>query len=581
MLLANLKEQGGWTETAIIRATIGENSSMMRRKSMSLKPEPVSPVPEETSRIAHAAFPKGNRYMLLRDELGTLYQDELFADLFPACGQPAEAPWRLALVTLMQFLEGLSDRQAAEAVRSRLDWKYLLGLQVTDAGFHYSVLSEFRSRLLTGHAEDRLLEVLLTHFKARGWLKERQCQRTDSTHIVAAVRSFNRLELVGRTLQHALNMLAEVVPDWLLTQISPEWFERYSRPLDDYRLPKEKAERQALAEQIGKDGQHLLLSIEQSEGATVLEQAPAIMTLRQVWEQQYDLETSPIQWRPAERLPPSSERIASPHDTEARYSTKRSVTWVGYKVHLTETCEQETPHLITHVETTPATEGDSSALPRIHEALARREALPGEHIVDTTYGSADLRHASQAEYGVTLLCPVHPDMSWQSQEKGAFQLSDFQIDWDIQTVTCPQGKVSRNWNAERGPRNKPTIQVRFHKADCFACPARTQCTRSTTAPRELTLHPREAHLALAAARREQQLPDFKERYDKRAGVEGTISQTVCALDMRRSRYIGLAKTHLQHVLTAAAINLIRVDAWLEEIPFAKTRRSPFAALRVA
>jgi len=151
---------------------------------MSLKPEPIGSVPEETARIAHAAFPKGNRYMLLRDELGTLYQDELFADLFPACGQPALAPWRLALVTLMQFLEGLSDRQAAEAVRSRLDWKYLLGLEVTDAGFHYSVLSEFRSRLLAGKAEDRLLETLLADFKARGWLKERQCQRTDSTHIL-------------------------------------------------------------------------------------------------------------------------------------------------------------------------------------------------------------------------------------------------------------------------------------------------------------------------------------------------------------------------------------------------------------
>ncbi len=162
----------------------------------------------------------------------------------------------------------------------------------------------------------------------------------------------------------------------------------------------------ALAEQIGKDGQHLLLSIAQSEVATVLEQAPAIVMLRQIWEQQYDLESCPIQWRPTEKLPPSAERIASPHDPEARYSTKRSVTWVGYKVHLTETCDEVSPHLITHVETAPATEGDSSALPRIHEALAKRELLPSEHIVDTTYGSADLRHASQAEYGVTLVCKV-------------------------------------------------------------------------------------------------------------------------------------------------------------------------------
>ncbi len=365
----------------------------------------------------------------------------------------------------------------------------------------------------------------------------------------------------------------------MLTQISPEWFECYSHPLDEYRLPKEKAERLVLAEQIGKDGQHLLVRIVQSEAATWLEKVPAIMTLRQVWEQQYDLEASPIQWHPTEKLPPSSERIASPHDTEARYSTKRSVTWVGYKVHLTETCEKDTPHLITHVEIASATEGDSSALPRIHDALAKRELLPREHIVDTTYGSADLLHASQADYGVEVVCPVHPDMSWQSQEKGAFQVSDFQIEWDAQTVTCPQGKKSHHWKPEHGPRDKPTIQVQFAKADCLVCPVRVQCTRSTRGLRELTLHPRTAHLALQAARVRQATPDFKACYDKRAGIEGTISQTVCALDARRSRSIGLAKTHLQQVLTATAINLIRAVAWLEEIPFAKTRRSPFAALR--
>jgi transposase len=454
-------------------------------------------------------------------------------------------------------------------------------LDVTDAGFHYSVLCEFRGRLLAGGAEHRLFEVLLTHCKTRGWLTQRQRQRTDSTHIVAAVRSLNRLELVGRTLQHALNTLALVCPDWLVAQIGPEWFERYSHSLEDYRLPKEKAERLALSEQIGKDGLHLLLCIAQSDAATVLEKAPAIMTLQQVWEQQYDLTVEPIAWRPQEELSASGERIASPHDVEARYSTKRSVTWVGYKVHLTETCEQESPHLITHVETAPATEGDSTALPRIHEALAARDLLLGEHLVDTTYGSADLLHTSQANYGVELVCPVHPDMSWQAQEKEAFQVVDFHIDWDAQTVTCPQGKISRHWKSEHGLREKPTIQVQFPKADCLACTVRAQCTRSTRGPRELTLYPREAHLALQAARIHQESPDFKERYDKRAGVEGTISQTVCALNMRRSRSIGLAKTHLQDVLTATAINLLRVGTWLEEIPRAKTRHSPFAALRVA
>ncbi len=132
---------------------------------MSLKPERINPVPEETARIAHAAYPKGNVFMHMRDELGTIYQDEPFAHLFSHTGQPAEAPWRLAVVTIMQFAEGLSDRQAADAVRGRIDWKYALGLELTDPGFDASVLSEFRTRLVEGQAEEQLLTVMLTLFK--------------------------------------------------------------------------------------------------------------------------------------------------------------------------------------------------------------------------------------------------------------------------------------------------------------------------------------------------------------------------------------------------------------------------------
>ena len=140
---------------------------------MSLHPQPLGPVPEETARVARAAFPKGNLYMRMRDELGRLYEDEAFAALFPRRGQPAAAPWRLALVSVMQFAEGLSDRQAADAVRSRLDWKYALGLALTDPGFDGSVLSEFRTRLVAGRAEYQLLDAMLARFQAGGLLKAR------------------------------------------------------------------------------------------------------------------------------------------------------------------------------------------------------------------------------------------------------------------------------------------------------------------------------------------------------------------------------------------------------------------------
>lgn len=211
---------------------------------MSLKILPIPPVPEETARIVRACCPHGTLVVQLRDVLGTLYSAEDFADLFPTRGQPAEAPWRLALVTVLQFVEGLPDRQAADAVRSRLDWKYALSLELSDPGFDHTVLSEFRTRLVAGGAEERLLDLVLEQARARGWLTERGKQRTDSTQVLAAVRALTRLECVGETLRHALNVLAEVAPEWLRARAQPEWVERYAHRVEEYRLPSGKAERE-------------------------------------------------------------------------------------------------------------------------------------------------------------------------------------------------------------------------------------------------------------------------------------------------------------------------------------------------
>src|SRR5215211_7477866 len=186
-----------------------------------LRPQPIEPVPTETLRIAQAAFPKGHRYFRLADELGILFTDALFAELFPTHGQPALVPWRLALVSILQFAEGLSDRQAANAVRSRIDWKYVLRLELTDPGFDASVLSAFRARLIAGAAESLLFETLLAWCRDRQLVKARGRQRTDSTHILAAVRALNRVEVVGETMRHALHTLAVVAPEWLLAASHP------------------------------------------------------------------------------------------------------------------------------------------------------------------------------------------------------------------------------------------------------------------------------------------------------------------------------------------------------------------------
>ncbi len=545
---------------------------------MSLQPTKDFSIPAHTAQVARSAFPDGNLYLSMRDELGTIFADEQFRNLYSQRGQPAEAPWRLALVTLMQFAENLTDRQAADAVRSRIDWKYVLGLELADQGFHYSVLSEFRLRLIQGQAEHLLFETLLMLFKKKKLLKAGGRQRTDSTYVLAAVRHLNRIELVGQTLYHALDLLAQIAPDWLRKQVSAEWYERYSRRLSSYCLPKPEEEQIALAETIGNDGLHLLQQIYSGDAPSYLRAIPSVETLRRVWLQNYFFEDDCLHWRREGNLPPASLRIISPYDEEAHFSAKREMNWYGYKVHLTETCQQDTPNLITHVETTPSNEQDNLSLDEIHAALQEKQLLPNQHVVDAGYISGENLVSGSQDYHLDLLGPIRSDNSWQAQDKDAFDLTYFQIDWDNQVVTCPMGKTSSNWGPGKGPRGKATIQVQFRKKDCFICEVRERCTHSKTSPRGLTLHPKDQQLAVQAARQRQQTESFKAQYAIRSGIEGTIGQAADKLGMRRSRYRGLTKTHLHHVLTASAINIKRALDWLAGCPRSHTRLSHFAAL---
>lgn len=246
---------------------------------MSLNPTDLHDIPAETIRIAHAAFPKGNLYLRLRDERGPLYQDEAFAELFPRRGRPAESPGRFALVTIFQLAEGLSDRAAAEAVQSRIDWKYVLGLELTDPGFDASVLTEFRTRLVVCDQARLLFEALLKGLGEAKLVRARGRQRTDSTHVLAAIQALNRLEWIGETLRHALNTLTRVAPEWLREQAEPEWCERYARRVEDSRLPSSRTERYALAETSGREG-HRLLQAVYSEAPEWIRHIPAVETLQ-------------------------------------------------------------------------------------------------------------------------------------------------------------------------------------------------------------------------------------------------------------------------------------------------------------
>ncbi len=562
---------------------------------MLLSSQPLPSVPDDTARIARAAFRRGNPYVLLRDRLGAVFADADFADLYPKLGQPAYAPWRLALVTLMQFREGLSDRQAADAVRGRIDWKYLLALDLANACFDFSVLCEFRRRLLDGGATERLLARVLDTARESGLLNARGRQRTDSTHVLAAVRHLNRLELVGETLRAALNATVVAAPDWLRAIAPADWHERYDRRVEDMRLPKAASKRDAYAVQVSTDGFALLDGLGREDAPQGARELPEVAVLRRVWARHFERAAAgsgedatggeqagrSVRMRSVQGRGPG-DRVESPYDSDARFRSKRDTRWTGYMVHLTETCDEDTPRLVVNTDTTPANVHEAPRTGPIHDALAAKGLVPSEHLVDSAYVSADHLVAARTKYDIDLVGPGRRNLSWQSRSGGeAFTLADFKVDWDRRVARCPEGKESTSWTDSAKHRGSGSmIHVQFRASDCRACASRARCTRARSKyqGRVLALLPRPEHDALAAARARAGTADGKRLYAQRNGIEGTLSQAVRGFGLRKARYRGLPKTGLQHVATAAALNLDRIAAWLAGRPLAPTRTSRFAAL---
>jgi transposase len=546
---------------------------------MSLR-EPIDyAIPEQTAAVARAAFPHGTPIMRMRDALGALYFNSDFAHLYHDEGAPALSPARLALISVFQFAEGLSDAQAALSVSGRIDWKYALALPLTDPGIDPTVLVDFRARLIAGAAEWVLFETLLARFTEDGLLAKRGRQRTDATHVLAAIRTLGRLECVGECLRQALNAVAQVAPLWLRRWVPSTWFAHYADRFDDYRLPEAKDERTALAEQIGHDGRWLLQHVAAPLAPADLGDLPAIQVLRRVWLQQFYATPpdQPIRWRAATDLPPSAQLICSPYDVDARFSIKRETQWTGYKVHLTETCDATRPNLITDVLTTVATTPDSVVLPAIQAALAARDLTPAEHLVDAGYVSAANLVSSQADQ-IDLVGPARGAGGWQTRIEAGLTTAQFTIDWAAEQVQCPAGKGSVRWSPSTGRSGQAQISVQFAASDCQDCPLRARCVDSATRPRAMTLLPQAYHEALQAARERQHTETYKAQYKARAGIEGTIAQGSRIGDLHRSRYRGLAKTTLVHILIATALNFLRVAAWLCDRPRAQTRQSAFARL---
>ncbi|MFI7615859.1 transposase [Nonomuraea terrae] len=370
---------------------------------------------------------------------------------------------------MLQRVEGLTDRQAAETVRADLSWKYALGLALDDPGFDASVLSEFRSRVVTHGLEEKALDLLLAK-------------------LVEAVYA----------------------------PFSPAWLRN---------LPAVQALRVMLIQNY--------VRVTDRKG-------------REVVKRQRPLEDG------GEGLPPGRVRLTSPYDIDPRWAAKGDdLFWNGYKLHISETCHTTAdtngenivpPNLITNVATTNATVPDIQMTEKIHQMLATRGLPPNEHYLDSGYPSAELLVSARQRFGIVLVTPVLLDHSSRARAAAGYDRSAFTIDWDAEQAICPQGRASSSWSPCT-QRDTEAIVVKFSGEVCRPCPVRSLCTSAKKGGRQLTIRARP--------------------------LQG------------RARYRGLAKVHLEHVFSAVALNLIRLDAWWNGHPLDRTRTGHLARLELA
>jgi transposase len=300
---------------------------------------------------------------------------------------------------------------------------------------------------------------------------------------------------VGDARRQALNRLAVVAPEWLQAHSRAEWLARGGRRAEDDRLPTHERQRRAYVHTVGLHGDTLLDAIDAADTPAWSRDVPAVKALRHIWVQPYYRSPEGTRWRTAtEGIPPSARMISSPHDLETRYAKQDTTSWIGDKVHCTESCKADTPHLMTHVGTTAGPVADGAVTTVIHAALQAKQLLPRRHIVDTGYLNAEWPVSTPRAYGVELLGPTRPDDPWQAQASQGFDASSFVIDWAHRQAVCPTGQRSSRGSPVLDGRHNAVIKIKFPQRACQACPSHLACTRATR--RTITVRPHAQHLSL-------------------------------------------------------------------------------------
>jgi transposase len=518
---------------------------------MCLKMKSPWPMPEETGRIGKKLLKENDPYRLIGDRLFEQWEEGEFADLYSSEGKPAYSPVILAFVSVFQFMERLADRQAAQALRMRLDWKYALHMPVEDEGFDFSVLSEFRDRLIAGEAEQRVFEKLVEQIRGMGLIKERGKQRSDSIAMLTKVRRLSRIEMVVETLRLAVVDLVDTDREWCEEVLPPSWEDKYGERFMRQRYSEK--EWQDYEAHIGNDGQWLLTRLKEGSVPAELQDLPVVQVLRTVWAQQFQAAQGQMVYQDLKKYDGHTQ-IQTPHDPEARYSRKRRFEWLGDKVQVTETDDAGYPHIITDMLATASNQTDYEELPRIQNRLMEHHCQPGEHYVDAGYMSGpNLAHSQELE--IDLIGPLPEVVTPQDLLPAGITQAQFQMDPEKKIATCPQGHQAQNPSLTGN-----TLSFHFPKKICAACPLRARCCTGKGG-RSVGMN---VHYELVQkARIRQKTEAFKKDYHQhRSGVEGSLSALVRGHGMRVGRYIGQNKRNLQAIFTGCAANLKRTAHWL-------------------
>jgi hypothetical protein len=521
---------------------------------MSVKPVDSQRSFYHTSYLCGDLFGPANRYRLFREKIWPKLLElspKLHSFYCEENGRPAIDPVMLCGVTLLQFMEKVADRAAAEHVVYHLGWKYALNLELTDEGFHPTVLVYFRDRLEKKKAERMIFDEVVKLLVELGLVKKKGKQRLDSTHILGYVKEMSRLECAMETLRLALEDLEEEVGG----KKRPEFWERlwilYVQSQLDWRLGK--AERQSRYRQCGQDMRELLEWIDTNDPK--LSEREAVKLLRRVSKEQFEVVEGELQ--PTLKRP--SRAVRNPHDPDAHYAEKRKKQWVGYKVHVVESVDPEQPakrkgepaeHFITEILTTEAAQDEMAGLA---EALQRErehhEIEPQAMYADAGYVTENT--LSQAEQnGMELLGPTRPD-----PHKGPYNADAFHVDIEKRQAVCPQGNLSTQCSRIRDTYMGTEYYRIEWASQCDSCPVQKQCTRSKNGRRILVVGLR--HDLVEKRREEMREAEFSKSMHPRNGIEGTHSELVRGHGLRRTKYRGLSRVGLSHYFMGAACNVKR------------------------